>query len=74
MKLYPEIEFIDTGAAVARQVKEVLRTDLQPGSGQVSLWSSGEVVLMAELLPILVPGLMGEILSLQDHIGGPSSL
>ena len=74
VKLYPEIEFIDTGAAVARQVKEVLRTDLQPGSGQVSLWSSGEVVLMAELLPILVPGLMGEILSLQDHIGGPSSL
>ena len=69
-RLFPEVELVDTGAAVARQVGEVLggRTErsarLEGEEQLVRIYTSGAPEVLNELLPDLVPEVRGSIFPL----------
>lgn len=60
-RFFPEVVLIDTGVAVARQVKEVLPMGEEGRVAAISYWTSGEVFLMERLLETLVPELPGRV-------------
>ena len=60
-RVFPEVTLIDTGAAVARRVEEVLKTKSEEGEGTVRFFTSGEVAVMEGLLELLVPGTGGVV-------------
>ena len=58
---FPACTLIDTGSAVARQVREVLTIGENSSAGIIQYWTSGEVALMKSLLPKLLPELPGPV-------------
>ena len=64
-KVFPEVQLVNTGPAVARRVVEVLGDRGEDsGAGVISFWTSGEREQMARLLPVLAPELEGLICKL----------
>lgn len=63
-RIFPKVTLIDTGAAVARRVGEVLGGRAAGSGGEVVFWTSGDVLRMRELLPQLAPELGGGVRSL----------
>lgn len=64
-RIFPEVELIDTGTAVARQVKEVLGSSraAQEGAeeGEIRFFTSGAPEVMNAYLPDLAPEITGLI-------------
>lgn len=76
-RIFPEVTLVDTGAAVARRVAELLRRKGGPKTvgnsgraGQVRFLTSGELSVMEGLLPLLLPGVEGEVGCLSLDEGG----
>ena len=60
-RIFPGVTLIDTGAAVARRVEKVLAKSERGRVGTVRFLTSGEVATMKGLLPLLLPGVEGEV-------------
>lgn len=64
-RLFPEVTLIDTGAAVARQVKEVLGPRQGREGNKVRFLTSGAPEVMHALLPTLLPQVEGTVVGLK---------